>query len=186
MNKRKELEIVKSRRSTRKRCYGELGEIRFDFFKDDAILKYKYISGEKLSKKEWKKCLGKNMPISFAEWEEFVQEKYDEYSKEQLKEFCIYLETLSDFENYHKAGQNLIYAAMLSAFFSATFSGIFSVVMSTQIRMISFLIMIILPPIFVTIMGIIYLVLEKSLSPHVDQRAYNYYQEIIKSIIEKK
>ena len=160
--------------------------MRFDFFKDDAVLTYKYISGEKLNKKEWEKCLENDMPISFLEWEEAIQEKYSEYNEEQLTEFQLYIESLLEYDDYRKTGQNLIYAAMLSAFFSSTFSSVVSVVMDTQTRMISLLIMFILPPMFMMIMGIIYLVLEKIRNPHVEQRTYNYYQKIIQSVIKGK
>ena len=92
MKKRKELEIISAKRTTRKRCYYELGEARFDFCKTKEFLKYKYICGEKLSGKEWKNLTEKNMPISFWEWEESIIDKYKEYNKEQLEEFQKYLE----------------------------------------------------------------------------------------------
>ena len=57
MNKRKEFELITPKRTTRQRCFVEMLEIRFDFVKDDELLKYKYICGEALSKKEWEKCL---------------------------------------------------------------------------------------------------------------------------------
>lgn len=187
MNKRKEFELITPKRTTRQRCFVEMLEIHFDFVKDDELLKYKYICGEALSKKEWEKCLVENMPISFAQWEEFTKEKYGEYSKEQLEEFQKHLKEVTCNNNFQKVGRSLIYPALLSSVFSAVFSGIFSVIMNVQIWWLSsLLILIILPPTFGALMGPIYLILKNILISHVEQRMYKYYRKMIQNIIDKK
>lgn len=119
--KKQDKEVDMDRRS-RKNCYIQLGRERFDFNKDEELLKYKYICGEKIDRKAWKKCLEKNMPYSYAQWERLIKEKYKEFNKEQLKEFEKYLEIGAFSKNIYKIKDNIILAGLMSAFFAAVFT----------------------------------------------------------------
>ncbi|MBQ7359317.1 MAG: hypothetical protein IJW63_04380 [Lachnospiraceae bacterium] len=87
-------------RKSRKECLEEIGLEVFDFNKEYELLKYKYLSFEKLSRKEWKQCQRcikcKGMPNKYCIWREEIREKYSNYNITELLDFKRYLELCAE------------------------------------------------------------------------------------------
>ena len=83
-------------RKSRKGCLEEVGLEIFDFNKEHELLKYKYLSFETLSRKEWKQCQWcikcKGMPSKYYAWREEIREKYSDYNITELMDFGRYLD----------------------------------------------------------------------------------------------
>lgn len=168
-------------RKTRRYCYVKLGKERFGFNKNEELLKYKYICGEKLSRREWKKCLSQNAPYSFKQWKELIENKYGKYSKEQLNEFIKYLEISTFSKSVSINGNNIFFSAMLSAFYSFIFTVVFQEIDEMELFRYCLVMM------FVIIMALIpiYIVCNVIKSNELEKQMYNDYKNVIESLMNK-
>lgn len=178
---RKQKEKSNMDRSTRKYCYVQLGKERFDFNKDEEFVRYKYVCGEKLSRREWKKCSSYNMPYSFEQWKGLIKDKYKKYSAEQLNEFENYLKIRVFSKTIDSSGNNIIFSAILSAFCSALFSAIFQQI--DQIRIVGFFLFIIL--IILIVFGFIYKIFQDIKYNELEKQMYKDYKDVIRTIKEE-
>lgn len=80
------------KRKSRKNCIYSRGisYYNFDFNKEFTI--YKYLCGEKLTKRQWKYLNEDNSFDFYRDWEHYVRQKYQNYNTDKLNEFCRYIE----------------------------------------------------------------------------------------------
>ena len=83
-------------RKSRKECLTEVGEERFEFERKYEILKYKYVTFEYLTRKEWEQCQRcincMRMPHKYSMWRGEIREKYIGHSLTDLLDFKSYLD----------------------------------------------------------------------------------------------
>lgn len=82
---------MKCLRNDRKVCIDKIGKVKFGFDFNEECIKYKYLVGERMSKKEWRKIDKYEKYNSRIEWERAIKEKNKGKTKQQLKEFDFYL-----------------------------------------------------------------------------------------------
>lgn len=178
---RKRKEKTNMDRTVRKYCYVQLGRERFDFNRDEELLRYKYVCGEKLSRRDWKKCQLYNMPYSFDRWEGLIKDKYRKYSSEQLNEFEKYLKIRVFSKTIDSNGNNMYFSAILSAFFSVIFSVIFQQMGNNNIvGCIIFSILMVF-----VIIWLIYNIFNKIKADELEKQMYNDYKDVIRNIREE-
>ncbi|MBQ9122422.1 MAG: hypothetical protein IJY10_02900 [Lachnospiraceae bacterium] len=94
MSKDSKAFIVMDERNGKRRLI-EAGKKRFDFNKEQELLKYKYINFENMTPKEWRQCQKciacKGMPYNYPGWRAGIREKYIGYSLTELVDFRRYL-----------------------------------------------------------------------------------------------
>lgn len=116
-------------RRTRKSEVKKLGQVRFGFYVDEELLKYKFFKGIKVRKKVWRRLENinfKGMPNSQYEWEKSIKKKYKSYSVKELKEFSEYLDYAISNEKSINSMNTIIGSVIGSSFFSAALTQLFS------------------------------------------------------------
>lgn len=116
-------------RRTRKSEVKKLGQVRFGFYVDEELLKYKFFKGIKVRKKVWRRLENinfKGMPNSQYEWEKSIKKKYKSYSVKELKEFSDYLDYAISNEKSINSMNTIIGSVIGSSFFSAALTQLFS------------------------------------------------------------
>lgn len=109
----------------KKRNLKDLGENYYDFFWNTEETIYLYVCRKKIKKKNLKK-LDTNLKFeTHGQWEQYVRNKYDTYSKEKLMDFSRYLnQNLRDIKpdrEYWKISIPIVLTLILENFFELIF-----------------------------------------------------------------
>lgn len=90
------VDLQECSRKNRRECLTEVGEERFGFERKFEVLKYKYVTFERLTRKEWEQCQRcikcMKMPHKYPMWRGEIREKYIGHSLTDLLDFKSYLE----------------------------------------------------------------------------------------------
>lgn len=133
-NKAKKGKYVDLNERKRKAVFVQIGKDCYDFDVTIQYPIYKYLCGEKLRRREFRKLENETKFFTYRSWHNYVYNKYREYDKTVLREFVKYLKHREKKSICFKNFNNLIYTAVLSAFFSFLFSGIISLVLQSDVN----------------------------------------------------
>lgn len=178
-------------RNTNKEVIRDMGKNKFDFDIIDELIRYKYMRGVKIKRKQWRKLKENgfyNMPETYEQWERSIKEKYKAYSRKNLKEFDHYLEfLLSD-----SAAIGEMNSIMAASIISSVMSALFSIIVMQSMEPNENLIGTIITTIFASL-GIAVLVSCIILAPYsiirnnsMKNKMYKDYRKIIKLILKSK
>ena len=168
-------------------CMNEIGKKKYGFDYDKALLEYKYLVGEKVSRKEWKKLKDCKKCNSYFEWEKSVMNENKEKTKIQLTEFEHYLDNKISMLKPQKNVYTILCSALLGAI--ATYlcdhiNHFFNLENDYQFTL--FIVIII---IFIFLMLLVALVMYKVMLPlwstNTESTIMNEYRKIIKRKLDK-
>lgn len=175
-------------RRTHKNCIKELGKERFNFDYKDELIKYKYLCGVKIKRREYVRCVKNCFPYSYQQWKDYIVKKYSIYSKSQLEEFSRYLELGVRDNNMARELQGIVFAALLSSMFAILFGNIilpFAEVVNSiwgLLALIIILFVLVIPEILL----FIYVVYKPIRNRNLEEEMYSDYRKIINEIIKEK
>lgn len=182
--------IIRERmiRRTHKNCIKELGKERFDFDYKEELIKYKYLCGVKIKRREYVQGVNSCFPYSYQQWKDYIVKKYGIYSKNQLEEFSRYLELGVRDNNTARELQGIVFAALLSSMFAILFGNIILPFAEEVNSIWGLLALIILLGVLVVpeMLLFIYVVYKPIRNRNLEEEMYSDYQKIINEIIKGK
>lgn len=108
-------------RLNRKNCIEQIGKKKFMFDVNQELLYYKYLCGNRMSRKEWKKLDGDRLVFTYDQWSEQIKDKYDMFPKKCKIEFSKYLnQCIRERETFNKTDA-VFAAATTSALITTRF-----------------------------------------------------------------
>lgn len=172
-------------RSSRKKCFLQIGKDKYNFDRKEELIKYKYLCCAKLSRSEWKKCINMNMPYNYQDWKNDIENKYSIYNKSQLYDFIRYLELGIRNSSTIKQSVGIFLAAFASSSITILIEKFIEIVHAFDFNEIISLILTIMGNVLMLILcvGIIvrYIYMQ-TCDDELEQNLYRDYQDIIKQI----
>lgn len=182
---------MKDIRINKKSCIRDIGKKKFGFDYNEEIIKYKYLIGEQMDRREWGKLEEYEKFNSYFEWEASIKENNKQKTEKQLKEFDHYLDSRINMIEAEKEQSTIRYSAILAGIISAAitlFSNetfinkiivkgnpIFSIILSVVV------IICIVPP-------VIYIIAETQLSVRsiiVEKTLLKEYKKVIEEMLKE-
>lgn len=174
---KKKVDALISQRKMRRACYGKIGKVRFCFDSDEERILYKFLCGDKLRIKEWKKCKGKDIPYSYNQWKDRIFNKYSICSKRQLEEFERYLKVGRRNCNVWNKSTDIVQPAIASVILAFVVNSL-----SEKPNSIVSIVLAIPLVVYFTMSS----VYGSTKDDIIEQKLYEDYIEIIHSMIEQK
>lgn len=184
MKEEKKWEAINSKRETRKSEFYNMGKNRFGFDSKDEVIKYKYITGDKLTQEEWDKTLRTNIPVSFKQWKEEVDTKYSHYLVEHLVEFKAYLRVGIKNKEIYKVEQTFVYTAIFSSLITGCFSQILNSTFTENSAIVSFFLTVIIS--IIGILGVGRMIVSNMKHVNYELETYQIYCNMIDGIIDER
>lgn len=178
-------------RRTREECTEQIGKEKYDFNRDEELIKYKYLCGAKMKRKEWKKCKNYINSYSYSEWKLNVREKYNVYSKNQLEEFSRYLELGIRSRGVRRELDSVVFAAVLSSVFSGVLTNFVLPQLQEAKTVVDYFIIVIICMLVILgatglMLWMIYTIYVPMYNSNLEQHLYFDYKVIIDEIIKEK
>lgn len=159
----------------------------FDFNKE--LVQYKYLTGEKMSAREWRTMEKLEKFNSYYKWDESIKNRNTEKTKKELEEFERHLNNRINMEKPTKELYLIIGAAVIGAMVTLIFEHL-DVLDKLQIpgNIFMSLILVLVVVIFVTV-GIVAIMFNVSMpiwTTHSKIAFLNEYHRVIKKILEER
>lgn len=176
-------------RINRKACIRDIGEKKFDFDYNKELIEYKYMSGERMSRKEWRKMNKYEKYNSYTEWETSIVKENKHKTEKQLKEFDYYLRNRMNMVVPQKELNVILCSVIFSVITTVLVdqSNIYDVTLIEGHFFASIIAFLIRYAIIILLMGYIILnVMSPVWSSSTETTFLQEYEHVIKAMVKKK
>lgn len=175
-------------RINRKPCMHDIGKRKFGFDYKEEIIRYKYLTGERMSSSEWKKMEKYEKCNSYFAWKELIEKNNKEKTEEQLKEFDHYLDNRINMADPQKELYIIMCSVVLTGIttFFLDHIDIFDKVVIIGHPIISIICSIIFLVVIMSSLGfVMFNVMSPIWSTTIETTFLKEYQHVIKKMLQK-